>query len=124
MGYWAQKDVVITKVISAGPRALHGPGFFEPDWEFQQKQIDHYYARSGRLHTYLGDWHSHPDGVLRLSHRDRITLKLIKNHPEARAPSPLMLLVADSDKWRLGVWRGRNFSRCFVAPIRMMVLPY
>lgn len=123
VGYWAADDVVVTQLISGGPKAAHGRDFFEPDWEFQQAQIDCYYARSGRLHTYLGDWHSHPSGLLRLSRRDRRTLRLIANHPDARAPNALMLLLADDGGWEVGVWRVDR-SRCFSSPIRMPLVPY
>ncbi len=126
MGYWAgDAEVVVTESISGGPKAIHGPEFFEPDWEFQQAQIDRYYALSGRRHTYLGDWHSHPDGLLRLSRRDRRTLRLIANHEEARTPNALMLLLAGRGRWHHGVWRisrSRPFTPCLSTPLRMEVL--
>jgi integrative and conjugative element protein (TIGR02256 family) len=126
IGYWAgPADVVMTAAIPAGPKSVHRAYAFEPDWEFQQNEVARYYAASGRLHTYLGDWHTYPHGLLRLSRRDRGTLKLIAAHVEARAPKALMLLLAGGHAWKLGVWRactGGRVTRYFLMPIRMKVV--
>jgi len=128
IGYWAgSAEVVVTESIQAGPNAVHRADAFEPDWEFQQNEIARYYMASGRLHTYLGDWHTHPHGLLRLSRRDRRTLNLIAAHVEARAPKALMLLLAGGHPWKLCVWRactGRRVARYFLMPIRMKVISF
>jgi integrative and conjugative element protein (TIGR02256 family) len=94
IGYFANDDVVITDGIGAGPKAIHRRYSFVPDTEFQERELARLYNASGRLHTYLGDWHTHPEGAPALSLRDRRTLARIGRHSEARLPRPLMLVFA------------------------------
>src|SRR2546425_707963 len=63
IGYWAVpfREVVLTAVVGPGPQALHDTDIFIPDPEYQEAEIARCYEESGRLHTYLGDWHTHPD---------------------------------------------------------------
>lgn len=104
MGYFKGVDVVITDWIGAGPSARHEGASFEPDYDFQEREIAKIYQASGRVTTYVGDWHSHPEGGLALSRTDRGTLKRIANHPAARARQPLMMILAGRAPWRLGIW--------------------
>lgn len=115
MGYWVKplQEVVIKEVIGPGPFARHGSTRFEPDYEWQEKEIGRIYEESGRYFTYLGDWHSHPGGQSRLSIKDHVTLWRIANHGEARASTPLMGIMG-GDKWSLTIWcheRVRLFNR-------------
>lgn len=65
-------------------------------------------SSADRLHTYLGDWHTHPGGVAVPSRTDRTTLTRIANHAAARAPRALMLIAADANEvWRVAVWEAR-----------------
>ncbi|MEW6159927.1 MAG: Mov34/MPN/PAD-1 family protein [Verrucomicrobiota bacterium] len=105
MGYWTTHGVVITDVIGPGPHAIHGRSFFSPDYGFQEQEIARIYKSKGRIVTYLGDWHSHPDGPEFLSKLDLATLNRIASCREARAASPVMLLVCGNpDDWRCHVW--------------------
>ena len=70
---------------------------------------EHYYA-SGRVETYLGDWHSHPNGGGRLSSLDRRTLAMIAGFDAARAPRPLMAVLHGGEPWRLAIWLGSRVS--------------
>ncbi len=98
MGYWvSDHEVVITAATSAGPRAQHRENGYDPDVEHDAAEIARIYAVSGRLHTYLGDWHSHPGSRPGLSRRDRRTLRAIASDAGARAPTPLMVIVASTD---------------------------
>ena len=69
MGYWVVQptEAVITDVIGPGPGAIHRDTSFLPDAEYQADQVARRYEASGRLHTYLGDWHSHPNAGPHLS---------------------------------------------------------
>ena len=107
MGYWSEeeKTVVITNVVGPGPNAKHARYSFVPDYEFQEQQIAEIYSTSGRLRTYLGDWHSHPDGPASLSNTDKRTLKNIADFPKARAEKPLMILLSGVPaKWKRNAW--------------------
>lgn len=108
MGYWARAhdEVVITHVVGPGPHAEHRIHSFMPDYEYQEEEVARIYAASGRVATYLGDWHSHPLEDVYLSSRDRRTLGRIARHAEARAPVPVMAVVGGGDpKWLLSVWK-------------------
>jgi len=104
MGYVQGSDAIVTTWIGPGPQARHGQSYFEPDYEFQEDEIARIYQGSGRVTTYLGDWHSHPGGSLALSGTDRQTLRRISNHSKARAKQPLMMILAGRDPWAFGVW--------------------
>lgn len=121
VGYWSDTgDAVITATIQGGPSALRRPSRFVPDGLWQQERLDEIYLQSGRVHTYLGDWHSHPLGSLRPSGRDRDTAKKVAKSTEARAPQPLTLIAAKSDgEWHWGAFRYRHrrgFDRLAVRP--------
>lgn len=105
IGYDAGNGVVVTAIIGPGSKAIHGLRAFIPDYTYQDSEIERIYRESGRRHTYLGDWHSHPDGRATLSSRDKRTLRGIASHRPARVPAPIMGILADGDCWRLAVWR-------------------
>jgi integrative and conjugative element protein (TIGR02256 family) len=106
MGYWASdREAVVTAIIKGGPKAQRTPTRFSPDSKFQEENISNIYQRSGRRHTYLGDWHTHPGGELALSFTDKSTLHVISRTPEARARKPIMLIVAGDGSWMAGAWQ-------------------
>jgi integrative and conjugative element protein (TIGR02256 family) len=109
VGYWAtESEVVITRSISAGPRAIHKAYKFAPDQQHQEGELARVYRDSGGVETYLGDWHTHPgQGTPHPSGKDRSTLKRIAATPEARAPIALTMIVGGSGgDWRIGIWAG------------------
>lgn len=128
VGYWVANytEVVITDAIGPGPLAVHKEHRFIPDFECHCEQIALLYEQSGRLHTYLGDWHTHPDGTLFLGRQDRSTLKRIASHTPARAPVPLMAVLARQNGWILQVWcffprRTYSFWRSRILPFELRV---
>lgn len=95
-------EVVVQVTIGPGPRAEHHPTAMRPDAAWQQERIAEIYRQSGRRVSYLGDWHTHPGGTPRLSPRDLRTLRRIARHADARAPQPLMVVLAGgSEQWQL-----------------------
>ena len=107
MGYWAEDEsgVVIAEIVGPGPKAVHKRASFTPDHVYQEREIERIYKESGRRVTYLGDWHSHPDGPMMLSVVDRLTQLRIGLHQTARAPRALMAVIAGGRPWTLGVWQ-------------------
>ena len=95
--------VVISQVIGPGPRATHRATSFAPDVAWQERQLADAYERAGRRLQYLGDWHTHPRGTIRLSGTDRATLRRIARHPDARAPHPVMAVLAGGPPWQVAV---------------------
>jgi integrative and conjugative element protein (TIGR02256 family) len=104
LGYWADAEVVVADIVGPGPDALHGPMRFVPDTEYQEVEIARRYEASGRVVTYLGDWHTHPRGPGGISRLDLRTLHTIAREPAARAPVPVMLVVFDGEPWRVAAW--------------------
>lgn len=96
MGLRSEADIRIVEIVGAGPGAVHLRGRFEPDGDWQEHEIARIYtASSGRV-TYLGDWHSHPDGAAVPSKLDNNTAKHIAQTPGSQTISPLMLIVGMS----------------------------
>jgi integrative and conjugative element protein (TIGR02256 family) len=129
MGYWVStpQEVVITAIIGPGPNAVHRRHDFLPDHDFQSERIAEIYQSSGRMETYLGDWHTHPQGSARLSCTDRMTLRRIRRTVAARTPWPLMLIVSGSrHTWVVNVWcyRLKIGRTLFGSPQRMHVRFY
>jgi integrative and conjugative element protein (TIGR02256 family) len=110
LGYSSESGhAVISDIIPGGTNAVRTRTRFEPNGLWQQAILDEIYLRSGRITTYLGDWHSHPTGVFRPSGRDRTTAKQIAKTRAARAPRPLTLIgVQVRDGWRWGAFRYRG----------------
>jgi integrative and conjugative element protein (TIGR02256 family) len=112
MGYWpSEGSVVITHIIGPGPGARHTRYAFYPDLDFHDREIERIYSESGRISTYLGDWHTHPHGGNGTSQRDRKTLLNIACAPEARAPKPLMAILSIRRDCALAIWHweGKHF---------------
>lgn len=125
LGYWIDtREVVVTSASVGGPQGVHDPRGFQPDASHQAQQIAEMYEASGRLHTYLGDWHTHPRGGMALSRTDRRTMRRIGRSREARCSTPLMLLLASGDEWRLGAWSGQRGRQGRLLPVRATVTRY
>jgi integrative and conjugative element protein (TIGR02256 family) len=93
IGYRAEnRDIVIMEIIGPGPRAIHQRRKFTPDHSWQCNQLDAAYDHSSATFVYLGDWHTHPDGIPQMSWLDRRTHRAIARHPQAQTPHPLMLI--------------------------------
>lgn len=108
MGYISQdgSNLIVTDVIGPGPRARHTKTSFSPDLKYQYDAIEGIYRRSGRLHTFIGDWHTHPEGSTALSSKDRRVMRRIASHSEARAPEPVMLILGGAKgKWVASAWQ-------------------
>lgn len=100
---------VVGGLIPGGPGARRSQRSFRPDGPWQQTHLSWAYERSGRMQTYLGDWHSHPAGGTTLSWRDWLTALRVARAPAARAPQPLSILVSGTGAgWTLSAWQLRQ----------------
>jgi integrative and conjugative element protein (TIGR02256 family) len=126
MGYWSASgdEVVITRLIAAGPRAFRARAAFEPDHQWQLGEIASHYCASGRREMYLGDWHSHPDAASgELSGTDRRVLRRIIRTPKARAARPISLVFwCGPGRWRVSAWIATLTTRK-ILPACLLVLP-
>jgi integrative and conjugative element protein (TIGR02256 family) len=100
IGYATDGAIVVTRSIDGGPNSVRKRDRFEPDGEWQQVELERIYRASGRIETFLGDWHSHPRGLGRPSRRDRATARAVARSRSSRAPNPLTLITART--WRGG----------------------
>lgn len=118
VGYWSHdtNNAVVVDTIAPGPGALRSLSGFVPDGEWQQERLEEVYRRSGRIHTYLGDWHSHPHGGVAPSSRDRRTARVVAAEHRARAPHPITLIAAASPSLVVSAFvaRGRRLVRAVV----------
>ena len=109
LGFLDRDDLGKLQVISAsgpGPRAIHRHNSFTPDALWQERQIADTYEQSGRIVTYLGDWHSHPGGAEGPSRLDRKTAARIARTTAARARYPLSLILVNPwDGWHVCPYR-------------------
>jgi integrative and conjugative element protein (TIGR02256 family) len=104
-----REPIRITTQIGPGPKARHARHRFEPDGTWQDTELASAYERSGRLLTYLGDWHSHPNGPGKPSRLDRQTARAIARCREARLPHPLLLILhGKPGAWQLAPHRYRR----------------
>lgn len=109
VGYRTSSDIgatlVITDTIPAGPEPIRSRARFVPDGAWQQGRLEALYEQSGRVVTYLGDWHTHPDGRVRASRTDRATYRRVANDPDLRTAHPLMLIFALGPRnYRVGAY--------------------
>lgn len=108
LGYWADDYAVpvVTHALGPGPNARHSPRHFTPDHDFHEFEVARHYASSSGKAVYLGDWHSHPGQAGYLSELDLDTLRRIAYSKPARAPRPIMMVLAYGPEWTAVVWIG------------------
>jgi integrative and conjugative element protein (TIGR02256 family) len=115
MGFVTAEYTVVTSVIGPGPQAIHRRHSFTPDAKWQQGRVAELYERSGRRDTYLGDWHTHPDGSTRASLTDWVAAWTIARSRDARCPNPVMVILALTAAAALSVgayrWNRRKLQR-------------
>lgn len=87
------EQLMVEAILGPGPHAAHARELFEPDARWQQAQLTEAYRSSGRITTYLGDWHTHPGSSPAASRRDRRTASRVARTRSARMPSPLILIL-------------------------------
>lgn len=106
LGRWATSTQVdVLRQIGPGPKATHSPAGFSPDQLYQETQVAAVFRDTRGEIVYLGDWHSHPGSEAVLSRKDRSALILIATSEEARAPQPLMAILAGGDPWNYVFWK-------------------
>ncbi|MFA4828785.1 MAG: Mov34/MPN/PAD-1 family protein [Thermodesulfovibrionales bacterium] len=112
VGYYFKKnkDLVVTNIVGPGPNAIHGEYYFKPDDDWQEKEIGKLYSESGRLYTYLGDWHVHTVPDEKLSWKDKKTLRRIARHTPARIITPIMGIMYLTENWNLAIWQLKKMS--------------
>ncbi len=107
MGYWTPQGPVVIMATVSGPKAVHNRTTFVSDGNHDEAEAARIYEESGRIHTYLGDWHSHPGGSGQLSKLDKDCMATISEHQPSRCPRPLSVIVrgpVSPGEWVVCVW--------------------
>ncbi len=92
LGWTDGPDRIVTGIIGAGPRAMHGRQAFIPDHRWQMEALHDAFAQSSGDLNYIGDWHTHPVGPTIMSSEDERTLRRIGR----RITAPAMIIVDPS----------------------------
>lgn len=83
---------VITHATGPGPKAYHGITYFEADNKYCQNILNKIFDLTEGALTFLGDWHTHPWGALKLSSRDIKTFKELAIDKRFGTPEPIMVI--------------------------------
>ena len=98
IGYATRNGLVVERIVGPGPMATATRTSFLPDTAFQQSELNRIYQLSAGKETYLGDWHSHPDGVpARPSQDDEILLNTVHRKMSVEGLPALMVIVASNE---------------------------
>lgn len=129
LGTWlsGQFGAHVSKMIGPGPNAVHELHSFEPDYKYQSAEVELVYRKAPKGVTYLGDWHTHPNGSACVSWRDRFCLLKIAQAPESCTSTPIMVIMSGPDEWIPSAWmfrgppRRRWNSRILTMPITVLL---
>lgn len=109
IGYRSADDIhlVVMDMIGPGPKAKHRKWTYKPDYGFHREEVKKVYDETGGMHTYLGDWHSHPTDSAYLSLLDKRALRNIACFPDNFIDRPIMLVLGrgSNGEWTPGTWR-------------------
>lgn len=118
MGYRIKNQLWITDIVGPGPNAKHEYFSYSPDNDFHEEEMARIYKSSGRVHTYIGDWHTHPKSSAYLSDRDKKTMKNISGNVPSRLPEPLMLIMG-SNPFEIKLWMYQPKTLIAFRPVRL-----
>lgn len=123
IGYQSAGATVVTDAVGPGRNAIHRRATFTPDYDFHESEVTRLYRDSGRVQSYIGDWHSHPCGGFELSSRDLSTLRRIADSKLSRNPDPVMGIIAYRNSWDFAAWqiRGGRFRGLWSGTIPVSV---
>ncbi|MBD9427881.1 ThiF family adenylyltransferase [Pseudomonas sp. PDM15] len=92
------KTLVIVDVLPTPPDSQSSPTHFIRGEAGQQEELEKVLDRTARVVDYLGEWHSHPDGVsAQPSKEDEALLNTVHRKMSAEGLPALMMIVAKSD---------------------------
>lgn len=75
-----QKTIHVTDVLDAPPDSKRSPFAFERGVQDVPQVITDIYTKTGGMISYVGEWHTHPNGSSVLSDQDSRTVAGIKRH--------------------------------------------
>lgn len=93
LGWNSGDDIVVAGLVPGGPEATRTRISFHPDHNFQLKELAQAYTSTSGDLDYVGEWHSHPNGVLKPSWIDRRTLRKMDSSRQGA-----IMLIVSTDK--------------------------
>lgn len=130
-GYRASRfEFVIEQISGPGPRAVHGPRSFIPDYDHDSKLALEIHERSTGEVGYLGDWHSHPNTTRSyLSRKDRSALRNILNSEDAKLTTVLSMVLSGigDGNWSYQAWAAELVRRFIIfdtvaaVPVKLII---
>ncbi|HHM6169335.1 TPA: ThiF family adenylyltransferase [Pseudomonas aeruginosa] len=92
------RTLVIVDVLPTPPDSQSSPSHFIRGEKGQQEALEEVHGRTARVVDYLGEWHSHPDGVpARPSQNDESLLNTVHRKMSAEGLPALMVIVASNE---------------------------
>jgi hypothetical protein len=92
-----RKIVYVTRFIAAPDDSVKMPYFFKRGTNKILEEIELIRKKSGELIDYIGEWHSHPNGGIRLSSTDMIAVNEIRSSLD-KIPFPTIIVIATPNK--------------------------
>ncbi|EIU7158436.1 ThiF family adenylyltransferase [Pseudomonas aeruginosa] len=90
--------LVIVDVLPTPPDSQSSPSHFIRGEKGQQEALEEVQGRTARVVDYLGEWHSHPDGVpARPSQNDESLLNTVHRKMSVEGLPALMVIVASNE---------------------------
>lgn len=97
------KSVLIEEIVL--PKEYKSSRFkFERGAKGLKKVLHNFFGRSPSL-SYVGEWHTHPDGIPVPSITDVAALKMIVQHDEVYIENPVLLIISiNREAYELGFY--------------------
>lgn len=103
----ARRVVHIVDALPAPPDSRQSPTYFIRGARHLKPQLEQITARSGGALTYLGEWHSHPDGAAaRPSVDDEKVFAYLKEQLEPTGAPYVMAIRGAAEVWFRAGWNG------------------
>lgn len=97
VGQINNKTAVIEKMMMP-KRFKSTPFFFSRIADLINKWLERVFNQSNGNTIYLGEWHSHPNGMPYPSSTDSKSMKKISLNPDVRIKTPILLIVGYNKK--------------------------
>lgn len=98
IGYKNENQIVVTDIIGPGPNAQHRVFNFQRDVAYCNNTLKKEFMETDGLITYLGEWHTHPFGILVPSNQDSIEMMKISETECYQNDTPILFIVRQSKK--------------------------
>lgn len=104
----ARRVLHIVDALPAPPDSRQSPTYFIRGAKHLKPRLDRIATRSGGSLTYVGEWHSHPDGAaVRPSADDEIVFAYLTEHLHPTGAPYVMAICGAHELWMRTGWQGQ-----------------